>query len=235
MVLGTPTLLDATLTGTAGDTDGTVFTTGAVTPTAGSVVFVAVLGMLSVSDRTVTVVDSGANAFAQRAYTRQPAGVDTHLLLFSANADSLVSGSTLTITWNSTMSSCTAIVFEVTGANLTTPLAQVKEGTIGTGTTAGDTFANPFSDAANITLLLVSTRQQQTITPDGSLSELTQTSSTLTPSSLSVMYLAGEDSSPSATIDSADWAVIIAEIQAEPAAPVGGVFPHRRYYQRHGG
>ena len=175
------------------ETDGTGFTTASITPTANTMVYVAVFS-LGVSIGTVSLVGNGITWTQEET---QLGGTVRRIALFRGFHATPSTG-TIAITWTTTVNGCCWAVFELANNDTTTPVVQSVPGSGNNVTTLSITLA-AFGDANNATLGLFGINKNEAITPGADFTEIAEQVQSTEATALQVEWKVGNDTSVDAS------------------------------------
>lgn len=212
MALGTPTVLGTNVQG-AGQTTQT----SAFTPTANTVIWAHFHGVDGTAPSIPTISDS-----ATLTWTAVFAGnfnSSNRNWIGWALTGSSPGSMTVTADWGASITGSCGEVFEITGADTTTPVVSGSTlSAAGSGTTPAPGTV-PGITAGNIQLLFASTRAASS-TPEGggAWTELYDIAATAGAAQAACYYSTAGDTTPTCTIASAAWRASALEVAAAAAA-----------------
>lgn len=216
MALGTPTLSVAVGTSTSAQHT----TTGSFTPTANAVLVVHVHGVNATAPGVPTI-SGGGLTYTQVSSTSGTFNSTNRCATLTAPVGASPSAMTVDADWGAAITNGAIAVFEITGADTTTPvLTGTNAGGTGTSTTPASS-AVPAITAGNVQIFTVASRAASVAPESGAWTELYDAG----PTSCRVAgyYNTAGDTTPTATTTSSPWRVGAAEIAVAPAS--GGVGP----------
>lgn len=211
-------------------TDGTGFTTGSVTFTAGRT-YVMVVSAIGASAATPTsIVGAGTGTWSTVVPTsvsfNPVSGAAARMNGFTVTPGSTVT-ETLAITYPSSRTACCWGIIEITGQDTVGTFVQgdnANSDTVGSvaAMTNNTMSLAAFADAVNNgTLMFLSTVSGSGSTPSGSLTELFDIAAATPTLRLAAYYQIGQNTVPSATYTAANSAALAWEIKALAAASGG--------------